>query len=55
MTKTITSLDQTEEALISLDVSDYALEFAANAGLRAGAYTVSFCTGLDTCPAAPAA
>ena len=48
-------LDQTEEALFGLDVSDHALEMAATGGLQGGAYTVALCTGLDSCPAVTAA
>jgi len=47
--------DPTEEALFALDISDHALEMAAISGLEGGAYTVAFCTGLDTCPAVLAA
>jgi hypothetical protein len=44
--------DQAEEALFALDVTDDALEVAANSGMEPrGVYTISFCTGLDTCPA----
>jgi hypothetical protein len=56
MTETSMRLTQAEEALFGLDVSDHALESAASAGLEGrGAYTVAFCTGLDSCPAVPAA
>jgi hypothetical protein len=55
MTETTMSLDQAEEALFALDVCDHALELAANAGVQVGAYTISFCTGLDSCPAIPVA
>jgi len=52
MNETTVRLDQAEEALFALDVTDRALEVAANSGMEArGAYTISFCTGLDTCPA----
>jgi hypothetical protein len=47
--------DPTEEALLALDISDHALEMAAKSGLEGGACTVVFCTGLDSCPAVPAA
>ncbi|HWX86318.1 MAG TPA: hypothetical protein VNZ48_22190 [Xanthobacteraceae bacterium] len=44
--------DRAEEALVAPDVTDLALEAAANSGMEPrGAYTISFCTGLDTCPA----
>ena len=52
MNETTVRLDQAEEALFALDVTDHALEVAANSGMEArGAYTISFCTGLDSCPA----
>ena len=54
MAETTMRLDGTE-ALFSFDVTDDELEIAANSGLEGGAYTVAFCTGLDSCPAAPAA
>jgi hypothetical protein len=41
-----------EEAILSCEVSDQALEAAA--GLvkdTAGGFTLAFCSGLDTCPA----
>jgi hypothetical protein len=43
---------QTEEEMVTSEVSDEALEAAA--GMikdRAGAFTLAFCSGLDTCPA----
>lgn len=43
-------LDQTEETLLSYDVADEVLEAAADQE-KAGIYTISFCTGLSTCPA----
>ena len=55
MSETIMMLNQADEALLALDVSDHALEMAANSGLEGrGAYTIIFCTGLDSCPAVPA-
>jgi hypothetical protein len=52
MNETTVGPDQAEEALFALDVTDRALEVAANSGMEArGAYTISFCTGLDSCPA----
>jgi hypothetical protein len=42
---------QREEDVLSFEVSDEALEAAA--GLvkeKAGAFTLAFCSGLDTCP-----
>jgi len=44
-------IDQREEEIL-FDVSDEALEAAAGSIKgKAGAYTVAFCSGLDTCPA----
>ncbi|MGA2892332.1 MAG: hypothetical protein ABSE22_05640 [Xanthobacteraceae bacterium] len=45
-------LDQTEEEMLTYEVSDEALEnSAASVKKKAGAFTLSFCSGLDTCPA----
>lgn len=45
-------LDLTGEMNLTYDVSDEALETAAGtAGEKAGALTLSFCSGLDICPA----
>ena len=47
-----TSIEQTEEEILSFDVSDEALEAAAGSVKeKAGAFTLAFCSGLDTCPA----
>jgi hypothetical protein len=43
-------LDQADETLLSYDVSDEVLEATADQE-KAGIYTISFCTGLSTCPA----
>jgi hypothetical protein len=44
-------VDLTDEMNFTHDVSDEALEAAAGlVGERAGAFTLSFCSGLDTCP-----
>jgi hypothetical protein len=44
-------IDQREEEIL-FDVSDEALEAAAGSVKdKAVAYTISFCSGLDTCPA----
>jgi hypothetical protein len=52
MNETTIRPGQAEEAPVFLDVTDQALEVAANSGMEArGAYTLSFCTGLDSCPA----
>jgi hypothetical protein len=50
-TETTMRMAQTEEALLTFDVSDLTLEKAACGGLQAGAATLSFYTGLDSCPA----
>jgi hypothetical protein len=45
-------VDLTDEINLTYDVSDEALESAAGAVWeKAGALTLSFCSGLDTCPA----
>jgi hypothetical protein len=42
---------QREEEILSFDVSDQALEAAAGSVReKAGAFTLAFCSGLDTCP-----
>jgi hypothetical protein len=39
------------EEIISFEVSDEALEMAAGSVKeKAGAFTLAFCSGLDTCP-----
>jgi len=49
---TTIGLDQTEEEILSYEISDDALESAAGTLKdKAGSMTVSFCSGLDTCPA----
>ena len=46
------TIDQTEEEILTFQVSDEALEAAAGSVKeKAGAFTLSFCSGLDTCPA----
>jgi hypothetical protein len=48
----MTTIDQIEEEILSYEVSDEALEAAAGTMKdKAGSFTLSFCTGLDTCPA----
>ena len=45
-------IDQREEEILTYVVSDEALEAAAGSlKEKAGAFTLSFCSGLDTCPA----
>ena len=44
-------IDQREEEILTFDVSDEALEAAAGTVTdKAGAFTLAFCSGLDTCP-----
>lgn len=45
------TIEQTEEEILSFQVSDEALEAAAGSKENAGAFTLAFCSGLDTCPA----
>ena len=53
MTESVTALYD-QEAL-SFDVSDAALELAGSKIWEgpAASFTVSFCSGIDTCPSAP--
>ena len=40
-----------EKEILSFEVSDEALEMAAGSVKeKAGAFTLAFCSGLDTCP-----
>jgi hypothetical protein len=44
-------VDLTDEINLTYDVSDEVLETAAGAiREKAGAFTLAFCSGLDTCP-----
>jgi hypothetical protein len=43
--------DEAEILDFDFDVSDDALEIASCANNEGHAFTLSFCTGLDTCPA----
>lgn len=46
-----THIDQREEEILTFDVSDEALEAAAGTVKdKAGSVTLSFCSGLDSCP-----
>ena len=46
------TIEQIEEDVLSFQVSDEAIEAAAGAAKEiAATFTISFCTGLDTCPA----
>ena len=45
-------VELTDEMNLTFDVSDEALEAAAGTVReKAGAFTLAFCSGLDTCPA----
>ncbi len=44
------NIDQTEEEILTFEVSDEALETAAGAE-KVENFTISFCSGLSTCPA----
>jgi hypothetical protein len=47
-----TNIDQREEDIFTCEVSDEALEAAAGTvTAKAGAFTLAFCSGLDSCPA----
>ncbi len=46
------TIQQIEEEILNFEVSDAALESAAGTVKeKAGGFTLSFCSGLDTCPA----
>ena len=49
MSDTTIVLDQTEEAILTYDVSDEALETVAGSE-NGGNYTLGFCSGLSVCP-----
>jgi hypothetical protein len=51
MNDTTIGLDQAEEAILTCDVADEALERAAWTAKEMGNYTIGNCTGLETCPA----
>jgi hypothetical protein len=51
MNSTIERHDQNDEEALSFDVSDTALEAAAEeVKYKASNQTISFCSGIDTCP-----
>ena len=51
MNENTIGLDQIEEAILTCEASDEALELAAGAGKENAAhYTLGFCTGLSACP-----
>jgi hypothetical protein len=43
-----------QEKILSYEVSDEALEVAANAAKARVSFTLGSCTGLSECPASPA-
>jgi len=44
-------IDQREEEIFTIQISDEALEAAAGSVKeKAGAFTLAFCSGLDSCP-----
>jgi hypothetical protein len=46
-----TTILETEAEILSFEVSDEALELAAATQKdKAGSFTLSFCSGLDSCP-----
>jgi hypothetical protein len=49
MSDNSTGLDQTEQEILSYDVSDDALEAAAGID-QPSAFTLGACTGLSVCP-----
>ena len=52
MSDTTLGLDQTEEEILTYEVSDEALETAAGTGKeKAGNYTLGGFTGFSVCPA----
>ena len=50
MNDRITGLHQIDEEILDSDVSDEALETAAG-NSKVENFTISFCSGLSTCPA----
>ena len=51
MNENTISVDLTEEEILIYKVSDEMLEAACGMKDKAGAFTLAFCSGLDTCPA----
>ena len=52
MSDTSITSDKSEEEILTYHVSDAAIEIAASITKeKAGAVTLAFCSGLDTCPA----
>jgi len=50
MNDTTMGFDQVEEDILTSEISDEALETAADVGKKAGNYTLGACTGLSVCP-----
>jgi hypothetical protein len=50
MTDTVLRVDQIEEDILGVEVSDEALETAASKNEMAGQYTLGACTGISVCP-----
>jgi hypothetical protein len=51
MNENTIGLEQTEEDILTCEISDEALETAAGTGKeKAANYTLGFCTGLSACP-----
>ncbi len=50
MTKTTMGYQQIEEEVLAFEVSDEALESAANTAKEQVNYTLGACTGLSVCP-----
>jgi hypothetical protein len=51
MNDTAIGLDQAEEDILNYQLSDEAMERAGSIG---SAYTIAMCSGLQSCPSAPA-
>jgi hypothetical protein len=51
MSKTTIEFDQADEELLSFDVSDEAMERAGDSFF---AVSIAMCSGLQSCPSAPA-
>jgi hypothetical protein len=51
MTKNTMRNEQTEQEVLSFEVSDEAMEAAAGTGENAANFTLAGCSGLSACPA----
>ncbi len=51
MTKTTIGLDQTEQEIFAVEVSDEALEAAVGTAIEKANFTLGACSGLSVCPA----